>query len=149
MHNCSTDSLYQVFSQVIRFHYHRIHVLLDKLGLYPGQPPLLLSLGRRDGQSQKDLSRIMHVKPATITVMLSRMEKADLVERRPDPDDQRISRVYLKDQGREVFKQLEATMREVEAECFANFSEEERIVLRRLLMQMRDNLKPGVDLVEN
>lgn len=145
MHNSGTESLYQVFTQVIRRHFHRTHALFDKLGLYPGQPPLLFALRKSDGQSQKELAEKMHIKPATITVMLGRMEKADLVERRPDPSDQRISRVYLKERGREVLKKLEETMSEIEAQCFANFSEEERILLRRLLMQMRDNLQGSPD----
>lgn len=135
------DSLYNVFYQVIRLHYHRTHMMLDKIGVYPGQPPMLYFLEKEDGQSQKDLADKLNVKPATITVMLNRMEKSGLVLRKQDDEDQRISRVYITEKGKEVYKQVEETMSRIESECFYNFTEEEKIVLRRLFMQMRDNLK--------
>ena len=67
---------------------------------YPGQPPLLLRLAREDGQSQKELAKHMHVQPATLTVMIDRMAKHGLLERKTDARDQRGSRVYLTDKGR-------------------------------------------------
>jgi hypothetical protein len=40
----NSDSLYRVFCETIRFHYCRTYKLLEKIGLYPGQHPLLFSL---------------------------------------------------------------------------------------------------------
>ncbi|MBA1334920.1 MAG: hypothetical protein HPY66_0541 [Firmicutes bacterium] len=139
------DSLYHVFSQVMRLHHHRAHMLLDKVGLYPGQPPMLLELYREGGQSQTDLAGKLNIKPATITVMLRRMEKMGLVERRQDPDDQRVSRVYLTERGQEVVEEVKGTLEILEAECFHNFTAEEQVLLRRLLLQMRDNLAKVCD----
>ena len=51
---------------------------------------MLFALYKKDGQSQKDLAKQLNINPATITVMLTRMEKAGLLERRKDPDDQRV-----------------------------------------------------------
>ncbi len=135
-----SDSLYHVFYQVIRLHYYRTHTQLDKIGLYPGQPPMLHVLYMKDGQSQKELASKLEIKPATITVMLNRMEKSKLVERRQDPEDQRISRVYLTEYGREICKEMNEVVKNIESECFSNFTMEEQVLLRRLLMQMRDNL---------
>jgi DNA-binding MarR family transcriptional regulator len=140
MNFLNEDSIYAVFWQVVRYHYSRNHALLEKLGIYPGQPPLLFILGKKDGQSQKELAERLHIKPATITVMLKRMEAAKLVERRPDDADQRVTRVYLSDHGKKVLQEVSESLRILEAECFANFTVEEKTLLRRLLMQMRDNL---------
>ena len=49
----SKDSLYYIFWEVIRFHYYRTHVLLEEIGVYPGQPPMLFILNQEDGLSQK------------------------------------------------------------------------------------------------
>lgn len=136
----SEDSLYVLFGRVVRLHYCRMHMLLEKVGVYPGQPPLLLTLGRTNGQSQRELAEKLHIKAATITVMVKRMEAAGLVERRPDPDDQRVSRVYLTEQGRVVLGKVRETFKAMEGECFCNFTAEEQIILRRLFMQMRENL---------
>ncbi|MCL6590675.1 MAG: MarR family transcriptional regulator [Firmicutes bacterium] len=140
MNFLNEDSIYAVFGQVMRYHYLRNHALLEKLGIYPGQPPLLFFLGKQDGQSQKELAEKLHIKAATITVMLKRMEAAKLVERRPDSVDQRVTRVYLTDYGKKVLQEVKESLKVLEAECFANFTPEEQILLRRLLMQMRDNL---------
>jgi DNA-binding MarR family transcriptional regulator len=101
---------------------------------------MLFALFHKDGQSQRELSQKLRIKPATITVMLNRMEKSGLLERRPDPEDQRISRVYITDKGRKKLHEIEESMKTMEEECFTNFTTEEKIVLRRLFMQMRENL---------
>jgi MarR family transcriptional regulator, organic hydroperoxide resistance regulator len=134
------DSTYSVFAQVIRFHHHRMHMLLEKIGIYPGQHRLLFALSQQDGQSQKDLAEKLHIKAATITIMIQRMEKAQFVERKHDLEDQRVSSVYLTEKGKQVRTQVKDTLKEIETECFTNFTQEEQMLLRRLLMQMQDNL---------
>lgn len=134
------DSLYFIFLEILRYHYNLTHTLLDEIGVYPGQPPMLLVLNKEDGQSQKELSDKLNLKPATITVMLKRMEKEKLVVRRQDDEDQRVSRVYITEKGKEVFEKTNKVMKDIEKICFQNFTVEEKVILRRLLMQMRDNL---------
>lgn len=135
-----TDSLHHVFLQVGHLHFHRTFLLLDKVGIYPGQPPMLFALYKKDGQSQKELAKQLNIKPATITVMLTRMEKAGLLERRKDPDDQRVVRVYLTITGRDVCLKVVKVTDGISEECFRDFTQEEKMLLRRLLMQMKENL---------
>ncbi|HBE80235.1 MAG TPA: MarR family transcriptional regulator [Firmicutes bacterium] len=136
----NSDSLYTVFSQVIRFHYYRMHLLFEKFGVYPGQHRLFFILGKQEGLSQRELAERLHIKAATVTVMLNRMAKANFIERRPDADDQRVTRVYLTGQGQNILIQVKESLRTIETECFTNFTPEEQILLRRLLMQIRKNL---------
>ncbi|MCM8712096.1 MarR family transcriptional regulator [Clostridium sp. SYSU_GA19001] len=144
--NChNPDSLYYAFSQVIRLHYHRIHVLLDEIGIYPGQPPLLMALGHNNGQTQRELADKLKIKPATITVMINRMEKSGLVERRQDTEDQRKSRVYLTEKGREVGLKVKDSINTINDEVFTNFTEEEKVLIRRFFLQMIDNLNKAMD----
>lgn len=134
------DSLYYLFLEIQRLHYYRTHVLLDEIGVYHGQPPMLFILNKKDGLSQKEIGDILKVKASTITVMVTRMEKAGIVERRQDSEDQRVSRVYITEEGRKLCKKANGVMKNIEAECFGNFSVEERIILKRLFMQIKDNL---------
>lgn len=140
MNNINRDSLYYIFLEILRLHYYRSHVLLEEIGVYHGQPPMLFILNKTDGQSQKELATILGVTPATITVMLKRMEKSNLVIRKQDDEDQRISRVYITEEGKEIANKAKQVMNDIDQECFGNFTVEEKIILRRLLMQMRDNL---------
>jgi DNA-binding MarR family transcriptional regulator len=88
-----------------------------------------------------ELARRLQVQPATITKMLQRMEKAGFVERRPDPDDQRVSRVYLTGEGRAVRAGVQQVWHQLEEEAFAGFTPDERLLLRRFFVQIRENLK--------
>jgi DNA-binding MarR family transcriptional regulator len=79
------------------------------------------------------------VKPATITVTLRRMEKSGLLERKSDTKDLRKSKVYITEKGKELHSKVEDITKSIEKDCFIGFTQEEKILLRRFLIQMRDN----------
>ncbi|NHN30779.1 MarR family winged helix-turn-helix transcriptional regulator [Paenibacillus agricola] len=136
----TSDSLHFVFSKVMRTHWHKMHELLQHQEVFPGQPPLLFALSRKDGQSQKELAEQLHIQPATITVMLNRMVKTGLVERKQDDKDQRVSRVFLTQKGKLAHTEVRETFKAMDTQCFGNFSEEDKQLLRRLMLQVYDNL---------
>lgn len=140
MNSVNKDSLYGIFLEILRLHYYRAHVLLEEIGIYPGQPQMLITLNKEDGLSQKELSEKLKIKASTITVMLNRMEKSNLVRRKQDDEDQRISRVYITDNGKKICKKSHEIMKSIEEECFGNFTNEEKIVFKKLLTQMKENL---------
>jgi DNA-binding MarR family transcriptional regulator len=129
-----------LLSQVCRAHRQRAESALNALGLHVGQEMILHRLWREEGLTQTELGECAGVEAPTVTKMLGRMERAGLVVRRPDPADARLSRVYLTEHGRaleagvcEVWHGLEACTR-------ANLTLEEQLLLRRLLLQVRQNL---------
>lgn len=140
------DSLYFLFLEIYRLHYYRTHVLLDEIGVYHGQPPMLFVLSKNDGLSQKELADTLNVKASTITVMLKRMEKANLVMRKQDSHDQRISRVYITEEGLKLCKKASDVMHKIDDECFGNFTTDEKVILRRLFFQIKDNLIVASDI---
>ncbi|WP_028551294.1 MarR family winged helix-turn-helix transcriptional regulator [Paenibacillus sp. UNC451MF] len=136
-----TDALTHLMKHVLKLHRQSIDKLIQEYEVYPGQPPLLLRLAEQDGQIQKELASRIHVQPATLTVMITRMEKVGLVERRTDPDDQRVSRVYLTDKGRFATEKVKGALHVIEDKCFEHFSLEEKLLFRRLLLQMHTDLE--------
>ncbi|NLE43230.1 MAG: MarR family transcriptional regulator [Chloroflexi bacterium] len=134
------EALDHLVAQVCHLHYSRARELLDRIGLYRGQPALLGALWEQEGLSHTELADRLQVTPATITRMLQRMEKAALLVRVPDVEDQRVSRVYLTDAGREIRGRVEEVWRAMDAETFAGFSPEERADVQRVLFRMRENL---------
>ena len=134
------ESIGFLLSQVCRLEHARAHELLEELGLYRGQYSILRALWKQDGRTHTDLSEHSHVRPSTITTTIQRMEEAGLVERKQDAEDRRISRVYLTQVGRALQEDVERTWRGLEEEIFADFTLEERALLRRLFIQMRENL---------
>jgi DNA-binding MarR family transcriptional regulator len=129
-----------LLGQVCRLHYARAHALLEEVGLYRGQPPLLYALWKLDGQTHGELATRLHVQPATMTRMVRRMAGAGFVERRSDPRDERVSRVYLTDRGRAIRSEVEAVWTALEAETFAGVAEGDRDRLGAILLQVRQNL---------
>ena len=135
-----SESLDQLLAQICRLKHARVRALLETLGLYEGQPSMLRVLWSEEGLTHTDLARRLRVQPATITKMIQRMQKAGFVERRPDPGDERVSRVYLTESGRAVQSDVRGVWHTLEKEAFAEFSEEERTLLRQFLLQIRANL---------
>jgi DNA-binding MarR family transcriptional regulator len=113
---------------------------LAEYGLYAGQEMFLWQLWRQDGLTQSQMVERMCVQPPTISKMLDRMEKAGLVTSQSDPDDSRVSRVYLTELGRNLEHNVCDVWINLEQRMTENLSNEERVVLRRLLSQVHENL---------
>jgi len=112
-------------------------------GIYAGQEMFLWHLWRQDGLTQSQLVERLCVRPPTVSKMLERMERAGLVTRRLDPDDSRISRVYLTEQGRRSQDAVSEVWMSIERRLTQGLSVEERLLLRRLLLQVHENLTPN------
>jgi len=99
-----------------------------------------MQLWRQDGLAFSKMAHTMGVQPATITCMVERMERAGLVERRKDLEDQRVSRIFLTQKGQALQEPVHDCWAELESLSLTNFTVEERILLRRFLLQLSENL---------
>lgn len=113
---------------------------IEHYDLRVGQEMLLLHLWDADGITQSQLVERLMVEPPTVTKMLQRMEAEGIVERRTDTEDARVSRVFLTPRGRALEQAVAEQWQGVDAQATAGMSVEERMLLRRLLVQMRQNL---------
>jgi hypothetical protein len=112
-----SESIDFLLAQICRLHHARAHTLLETLGLYHGQPPMLRALWKQEGLTHSELAASLHVQPATMTKMVQRMEKAG----------------FVKAEVKQVWRTLES-------ETFEGFTMEERVLLRRFFLQVRENL---------
>ena len=133
-------SIDRLLAQICHMHHGRARTLLQGIGLYRGQPPLLDILHESEGLSHTELATRLRVVPATVTKMLQRMEKAGFVLRQPDREDERVSRVYLTDAGRAIRAEMDAALRSLAADTFAGFTPDECGELQRLLLRVHENL---------
>jgi MarR family transcriptional regulator, organic hydroperoxide resistance regulator len=133
-------SLDHLLAQVCRLHHAHLFELLQNTGVFRGQPPVLEALIERDGQTHSELGEHLHVKPATMSRMVQRMKRAGMLTTRRDPDDARVSRVYITERGQDAAKALAQAFATSERDAFADFTLEERVLLRRFMMQIRENL---------
>ena len=135
-----TNYVVYLFVQVMKLHRKLAETGLNEFGLHVGQELVLLWLNEQDGMTQSELADALSIEAATVTKVLQRMEAAGLVERRQDSDDARVSRVYLMPKSRELIEPLRGLWAEVEQKTIKGLSEPEVMLLRRLLLQILENL---------
>lgn len=117
--------------------------LIDQIAMHRAQATLVCQLFERDGCTQSEIANQLGVQGSTVTNMLQRMEEAGLVTRERDPDDNRLVRVYLTEEGRKKERLINEQFLKVEAAIFAGFNPEDRATLRGLLRRMLRNMDPG------
>lgn len=117
-----------------------------ELGVHPGQLPVLKNVYENEGISLRELAKRIHVRPPTVTVTIQRLEKAGLVYKKGDPEDLRVSRIYLTEEGKNIKMEVEALLDESERILTQNFSQEELVTLRSYFRRMVENLvQAGAD----
>jgi len=134
------ESIMSLLGLICRAQRGQLNAALGEIGIYAGQEVVLWELSRQDGLSQSHLVERMCVQPPTVSKMLDRMEITGLVRRSPDAEDSRISRVYLTEQGRDNLQGVREIWIALEQRMTDNLTVEERILLRRLLLQIHENL---------
>ncbi|MCA1731181.1 MAG: MarR family transcriptional regulator [Actinobacteria bacterium] len=94
---------------------------------------VLSVLGRRDGVSQGELTQEFEMDPSRITRTAQALENDGLIQRERDPEDNRVMRMYLTDEGREVLQKLPGINEQLRQRVHSVLSEEEFEELRRML----------------
>src|SRR5579871_1458206 len=77
------------------------------LGLNRAQCKLLGYLVRNEGIHQSGLAELLEVEPITMVRLLDRMQEAGWVERRADPADRRVYRLYLAAKAKPIFSAVQ------------------------------------------
>ena len=133
MESDNDKSIQRMIMEISRLYMMKCFGRLQKLGIHPRQMPILAVLWRKDGCSQKELAEKLDVKPPTVTVSIQRLEKAGIIFRRQDEKDQRVSRIYLSEEGRSIIEEGMRMAKESEEQVFAGFSESELLPDKKIL----------------
>ena len=155
MQDCAPlpETMSYLLAQVCKLHRQRADDLLNEIGLHVGQEMMLCALWEREGVTQTELGEQLGVQPATVTNGLRRLERKGLVERMPDADDQRATRVFPTAEGRQRKADVEEKWDQLEQVSFTGFTGRERDLLRALLSRVHENLqanRPGpTSLLQN
>jgi DNA-binding MarR family transcriptional regulator len=102
---------------------------------------VLVVLRKWDGVSQGEVSQLFEVDPSRVTRIAQALESDGLVRRERDPDDNRVVRMYLTDEGRRRLRRLPALNRRMEERIRSVFSEEEHEELSRMLGLLAEAMK--------
>lgn len=138
--NFQDQPLYVALPQLLHQYFSCCFIRLDKLGVHPGQVPLLLNLRDAAGCTQAELSRRLHIKAPTVTVMLDKMERLGLVERRQDPADKRKLRIYLTGDGQRLTAQAHEIVQDLSDALMKGVEKEELEAVQGVIGKMKQNL---------
>ncbi|NIB41788.1 MarR family transcriptional regulator [Pseudomaricurvus alkylphenolicus] len=95
----------------------------------------------KDGLTQSELADRLLMEKAPTGTLIDKLEDAGLVERRQDPTDRRVKRVFLTPATEPLLPMINDTALALTEESFRGISSEEQADLYRLLAQIRNNLK--------
>lgn len=104
---------------------------------------VLLRLAGEDGLTQGEIARRQRVEAPTMCRIVDRLVRDGLVERRPDPDDRRATRVHLTPAGRGAAADGAHVVETIEGRAFAGLDTAERAELADLLGRVIESLAPG------
>ena len=106
----------------------------------PGGPrgyQVLTAVGRSDPRSQLELANHLGLDRTVMTYLLDDLERAGLIERRPDPADRRARRIVATAAGRELGCSLAKRLMAAEEHVLAGLDRPgERDNFRRLLQRL-------------
>lgn len=126
----------------------RMRTELKQSGLLRGQIPVIHALTECEGLTQSELACQLCIQPATVSNTIDRMVKATLVERRDDPQDQRVSRIYLTPHGRALRAHVQTATQQVADDALAGFDPSEKELLITYIHRIIDNLEQSMDKSE-
>lgn len=108
-------------------------------GVRPAYLGVLMTLWRDDGLSAVELARQAGLEPSTMTGLLDRMERDQLVVRRADPQDRRAQRIHLTETGRAVRKPTLTAVDRTLTRVLAGVSETDLSRMKDLLRRILAN----------
>jgi DNA-binding MarR family transcriptional regulator len=112
----------------------------------PGGPRgylVLVTTGRGEPRSQLALAQHLGVDRTAMTYLIDDLERAGLVERKPDPTDRRARRVAITNRGRSLLHEVQGGLHRAEDELLAPLEEQERTTLRTLLQRLATAIAPA------
>jgi DNA-binding MarR family transcriptional regulator len=131
------ETLADAFRAVSRQLRHQTQQALAPWDVTPSQARALGVLTRHGPVRLGMLSEHLHIAPRSATEVVDALAAAGLVERLPDPDDRRATRVALTSRGREATAGIRAARAAEADDFFARLDESDRAALARILAQLR------------
>ncbi len=109
----------------------------------PAYLGVLLGLWYEDGLKVVELSRRAGLEPSTMTGLLDRMERDELIIRKSDPSDRRALLIQLTEKGHELEKPVHDAVERVLGGVFSGISEEDLSRTMNLLRKVLTNIQEG------
>ena len=109
---------------------------LEQYDLTPIQYGVLKCIWQLDLHTPKEIADYLSIENSTISGILDRMEKKELIERKIDKDDRRFVYIDLTKEGKALEAPVNKTVEEFNHKILSDFSEKEQAQLRDMLRRL-------------
>lgn len=114
---------------------------LQEYGVTRVQWIAIFYIGKYDnGIFQRELSDLMNVKESSMVRLIDRMEKEELVIRKKNDNDRRITSIFLTDKGITLRNKLLPLGEQFQKDATIGISSEELDILKKVLEKMVNNI---------
>ena len=115
-----------------------------RFGITRAQWAVLVKVERHEGMKQSELAELLEMQPITLTRLIDKLCENDWLERRSDPADRRINRLYLRKAGRQLLGKLSGLRSELTTNALDGIHPAD---VHRLLAQLetiRENVRNAI-----
>ena len=117
---------------------------MKKYGITPPQFEVLISLWTEDGLVLSELSKRLSRDGPTITGIIDRMEKKELVRRERSTTDRRVIMVFSTPKAAEMKEALTKLQKTAGKDIIENFTDEDIKTLEQLLTKLLTNIENNI-----
>jgi len=111
---------------------------IKRMGVISSEGHLIAYLFVYAPCSIMDLNKVFGLKKSTLTSMLDRLEKRDLLLRKIDPKDRRSWKVFLKPKGKALAKKIRKITDEFEKMLCENFTDRDLKGFQKVLISIEE-----------
>ncbi len=129
-----------LLSDIARMMRLRFHQRARPLGLTRAQWMVLNRVSHNEGINQSRLAELLEVEIVTVSRLLTSLESAGWLERRPDPGDRRAQLIFLTERALPLLDQLDAIAEMTEQDGFGGLTPAQLAELTTSLRLIRDRL---------
>lgn len=101
---------------------------------------VLYTLYKGDGVNLSDLGKRSNLGNSTLTSVIDKLEKLDLIERRSDPNDRRAYNIHLKAKAIDIKEELLESIKHIYETMVKGSSEADIEAFKRVLHNIFNNL---------
>lgn len=98
----SSNELLFILSQFTRLYQKGMYRARLPYVPYRGQNRVLHIIADNNGLNQKELAELLDIRSASMSELLNKLERSNLITREKDETDKRVTHVFLSDDGREL-----------------------------------------------
>jgi DNA-binding MarR family transcriptional regulator len=114
----------------------------EEFGINVAQSFIIMSLLAKDGSTLTEIGAHAQIENSSLTTMVDKLEKSELVERKLDAQDRRVIRLYLTPKGRDLAERVLQAGIEFNAYLRGILDGAEENLLKSL-SAIADSLNPG------